>query len=328
MPRNEHAATLRDAVMKAGRELELLVAAIKRALHPNAKVESPGILKDRDTGEDREVDVLVTIPTGPQVILIAVECRDRAAKQDVTWIEQLIAKKESIGVDLMIAVTSSEFYRPALFKAAKRGVAVRQLVDGLAEEISSWAEEAYIEIRSLILWVSETILETKLRKVMAGPTLRFRTSKRDLDLDQVISLAVQPNIDACSKRLSKHGEKTRFNVKKSVDGLIVCLPYEVPVLAVQFECIIERRVENLPLASGFAYEDAESARRLMDGYRFGAPSGVSSEVLIDAETKHGRWVIDLRHVRGLCDSTILKAGKPVRLTSAEILTSQDPRGAA
>lgn len=123
--------------MKQGREFELLIARIKEMLHPEARVQSPARVPDRDTGEPREIDVGIWRQAEQGEIFIAVECRHRTAVQDVTWIEQLIAKKDSIGADLLIAVTSSAFTSPATVKAAKRGVLVRTLAPALAGEIRS-----------------------------------------------------------------------------------------------------------------------------------------------------------------------------------------------
>ena len=94
---------------RKGRELELLVKRIKEHRSPNATICSPEYVPDKDTGQPREVDVGIRVCRNNDSVFIAVECRDRVSVQTVEWIEQLICKKQSIGADVLVAVTSSRF---------------------------------------------------------------------------------------------------------------------------------------------------------------------------------------------------------------------------
>src|SRR4051794_21546791 len=105
-----------------GRSLELLVKRIKEHQSPGATIRSPEFVPDRDTAQPREVDVGIRVPRNGDSVFIALECRDRGSVQAVEWIEQLICKKQSIGADVLVAVTSSRFSKPARMKALKHGV--------------------------------------------------------------------------------------------------------------------------------------------------------------------------------------------------------------
>ena len=95
---------------KLGREFEKLVFEIEQALDKTgAIIKSPGYLIDKETDGKREVDVVIRINTGSTNLAIAIECRDRKAANDVRWIEELISKRNSINVDRMIAVSSSDW---------------------------------------------------------------------------------------------------------------------------------------------------------------------------------------------------------------------------
>lgn len=108
---------------RKGREFEKLIQRIERAINPKeTKVESPGYLKDIDTDKDREVDVLISYLDMPHPFLIAVECRDRQGNEDVTWIEQLIEKRNSVTVDKVIAVSSKGFSLGAIKKAKSHNI--------------------------------------------------------------------------------------------------------------------------------------------------------------------------------------------------------------
>src|SRR5262245_39374323 len=105
--------------MSAWRDFELLVARIEEWLGPKgATVKSPDYIADRVTGELREVDASIRLHAGSAPILVTVECRDRVSVQDVTWIEQIASKRDSVGAARTIAVSSSGFTGPARSKAA------------------------------------------------------------------------------------------------------------------------------------------------------------------------------------------------------------------
>ncbi|HEX7017418.1 MAG TPA: restriction endonuclease [Patescibacteria group bacterium] len=114
---------------RKGRNLEKLIKRIESAINTDdVKVESPGFLKDVDTGENREVDVVVRYLNQPHPFVIAIECRDREGNEDVTWIEQLIQKRASLVVDKVIAVSSTGFSEGAIKKAEKHGIKTLNLL--------------------------------------------------------------------------------------------------------------------------------------------------------------------------------------------------------
>ncbi len=84
-----------------------------------AAVKSPDRIPDKVTGEPREVDVSIRYKIGTSPVLITIECRDRSSKEDVRWIEQIAEKKHSIGASITVAVSSSDFTKPAINKAAR-----------------------------------------------------------------------------------------------------------------------------------------------------------------------------------------------------------------
>ena len=97
------------------------------SLDERFKVTSPAFLYDRAAGIEREIDVLVEY-TDEQGLLrkISIECRDRKATQNVMWIEQLQQKREDIGLDYIIATTTSKFSDAAIRKAKHHGVILEQ----------------------------------------------------------------------------------------------------------------------------------------------------------------------------------------------------------
>jgi hypothetical protein len=60
-------------------EFQRLIAAIQSHLDPGATVAESAMLKDRETGTPREVDVRVSGRVGGQCVEISIECSDRVA---------------------------------------------------------------------------------------------------------------------------------------------------------------------------------------------------------------------------------------------------------
>jgi len=124
---------------RSWRRFEELVARIERTLGPRgAVVKCPDHIPDKFTGQLREVDASVRFPIGTVEILITIECRDRSSVQDVTWIEQLPAKKDAVGAAKTVAVSSSGFTQPAIERAESLGIEVRQITEITDDDIFQW----------------------------------------------------------------------------------------------------------------------------------------------------------------------------------------------
>lgn len=133
---------------RPGRDFELLVARIEGWLVPKgAIVKSPDRIPDKDTGSLREVDASIRHQVGSSMVLIILECRERQEKQDVCWIEGLVSKRESVGADKIIAVSSSDFTDPAKEKAEAKGIELRLVNDITKEKAVSWVDRTKISFR-------------------------------------------------------------------------------------------------------------------------------------------------------------------------------------
>lgn len=130
------------------REFEALVSRIEEWLTPKgAVIKSPESIPDKITGEPRNVDATVRFQVGSAPILIAIECRKREQKEDVTWIEELAEKKRSIGADKMIAVSSSGFSAPAGKKAESCNIELRHVSEVTEQDVGLWAHKTVIRVR-------------------------------------------------------------------------------------------------------------------------------------------------------------------------------------
>lgn len=84
-------------------------------------------------GKKREVDISIRNKVGKHEFLTIIECRDRAEKGEIDWIEQIITK--TANANKVIAVSTSGFTDEAIIKANHYNVVLRKLRDFKAEEV-------------------------------------------------------------------------------------------------------------------------------------------------------------------------------------------------
>lgn len=112
---------------RLGRDFEMLIAMIQKLLVPRgAIIKSPDYLPDIYTSSKREVDASIRYTIGEEEVIIAVECRDRNKRQDVTWLEQLYGKKQSLGISKVICVSAEGFTADAIKKGEQFGIQLRR----------------------------------------------------------------------------------------------------------------------------------------------------------------------------------------------------------
>lgn len=92
-------------------------------------------LPDPDSPKNpRQIDILVEWDGRKTHI----ECRYRKAPQGSNWIEELYGRKASLNVDSIIGVSASGFTGPAIVKANRLGVILKDLNEITEQEIKSW----------------------------------------------------------------------------------------------------------------------------------------------------------------------------------------------
>lgn len=103
-----------------------------------ATVKCNDHLKDPDNPEQtRQIDV--SIMRGADLTIV--ECRHRNQPQDVTWIEELIGRRVSLGAVAAIAVSSSGFTSGALKKSKAYGILTRELRLITEAEVAGWGRQ-------------------------------------------------------------------------------------------------------------------------------------------------------------------------------------------
>jgi hypothetical protein len=131
-------------------EFQGIVARIYAALAAvdGATVEESALLKERNAHTQREVDVLVTTRLVGQEVRVAIEARDHARDQDITWVDSIIGKYANLPVDRVIAVSRSQFTDSARQKALQHRIELLTLAE--AEQVDWVSRVLPKEVRSLV----------------------------------------------------------------------------------------------------------------------------------------------------------------------------------
>jgi hypothetical protein len=156
-------------VPRAGRSLELLVQALEQLLAgAPVEIRSPDYIMGKKSETSREVDVSLRSQVGSVSVLVIIECRDRAQTQDVSWIEQLATKREDVGADKAVAVSTGGFSAGARNLARSKQVELRSL-----EEL-----EPYVVYH----WLADQTVDHRTRHVdVAGASFHLGESLTEID---------------------------------------------------------------------------------------------------------------------------------------------------
>jgi Restriction endonuclease len=180
---------------KAWRAFEQRVADIEKALSPRgARVTSPDWIRDLVTGQPREVDASIRMRVGSSDVLITVECRRRAHKEDVTWVEQLATKKNNIGASKTIAVSSTGFSSAAMDLARRSGIDLRRLEDRIEDElVASFTQGLKIELTEVNFAIRGVTIELEDGRTPSvedfAPELRNQVAQDSLRAPLVVEVS-------------------------------------------------------------------------------------------------------------------------------------------
>lgn len=279
---------------RKGRELELIVKQIKEAKFPDARVESPFSATDIDDGESREVDVGIVRTVEGTEILIAVEVRDRKAKEDKMWIEQLITKKQSIGADVLIAVTSSAFSKGAQIKAKKHGILLRRVEDFTTDEIQTLLDAAYIEVHAMKPLYSVKFFETYTPfplniDIHKAGFLNGKTGSVET-LPQMVSVCAYSLLGNLVKKIPQHDQSLVETYRLLPKQHYLRNGSElIQVKSIDVEIELTKYVNKVPVASYHAYKNDDTDDLIGEVVKYGDVSSMA----VDKETELATWDLNL-----------------------------------
>jgi len=100
--------------------LQKIVFGLERQVAGKAEVEQSPLLKDRVTGREREVDIVVSGWVGGRRIMIGVEVT--ASRADVGWVDEMVGKHRNLPTDKLVLFSQGGFTDGAIADAAAAGV--------------------------------------------------------------------------------------------------------------------------------------------------------------------------------------------------------------
>lgn len=104
-------------------DFQKLIKTIYEQIIPEGgSVTESGMIYDKESGIQREVDILVEYRYAGHDFSFIVECRDRSRNESIEWIDSLVGKTESLNVNKVIAVSSKAFSSSAIRKAQENGI--------------------------------------------------------------------------------------------------------------------------------------------------------------------------------------------------------------
>lgn len=101
-----------------------LITLLTIALAGKANVTESAMLRDRVTGERREVDVLVESTTASYQVSLGIEVISWRRPADTPWVEKMWAKHENLPIDKLVLVSEGGFSKAARRKAEFYGIEV------------------------------------------------------------------------------------------------------------------------------------------------------------------------------------------------------------
>lgn len=128
---------MRDEDMKPETDFERVMFIIEKALadKENITVESNKKLRDKDTSQMVEFDVIITYDQGHRKLIAGIECRDRSRPVQVDAVAAYSNKCRAANINYPIIASSKGFTKPAEKKATTLGI---QCLDITKAESVNW----------------------------------------------------------------------------------------------------------------------------------------------------------------------------------------------
>jgi Restriction endonuclease len=296
---------------------------IRQHQSPDATVLSPDFIADVDTGEQREVDIGIHVPTNQGETFIAIECRDRRAQQSVEWIEQLISKKNSVGANVLIAITASNFSRPARIKALRHGILLAKMSSKLPSELATLPTSLWLTVRNLSPVVQSLQIEAG-SPVHDDSLFRHKLASDVLTLPELVQVWMNPNLIRSLPKYIDDFAKAKF-VKfqlVDIDAWIVVGDEEFPITKAELILELNYGEEELTLRSMQELMALDSqAFGEATAYDFGSDSHQLSEVIQDHGSEEFRWDIlakPLLEEGKVLIGAGLRSSKPISITTMRL----------
>lgn len=134
---------------KRSNDFQQLIYLIHHQLASEATVTESKFLHDRAAGAEREVDIVIETQVGNYSVIIGIECQGRGRVASVEWVEQMVAKHQTLPTDKLILVSQSGFSPNAHKKAKALGIETMTLRQAVR---ANWNKLVNIAMMQLVKW--------------------------------------------------------------------------------------------------------------------------------------------------------------------------------
>src|SRR4030042_6889310 len=107
---------------KRSNKFQKLITAIHGCSANGVSVEESAFLVDRETGEKREVDIVLKSKLGDYPVVLSVEVNDRSRRAGSGWVEEMAGKHQALPTNKLVPGSRSGFTKQAMEKARVRRI--------------------------------------------------------------------------------------------------------------------------------------------------------------------------------------------------------------
>ncbi len=106
---------------KRSNDFQKLMHLLHRHFSSNAAVTESKMIRDRLTGREVEVDIVIETTVSDYPISVAIECISESRPATVEWIHEMKGKHDSLPLDKLVLVSQSGFTKRGLRKFGQCG---------------------------------------------------------------------------------------------------------------------------------------------------------------------------------------------------------------
>ncbi len=170
-----------------GREFEELVFWINSCLMGQGTIAQNVQIPDKDTKQLRQVDILITLKSGPYSPQIMIEVRNHKKKIDVKYIEEVASKKNSIGAAQAAIVSKSGFTKPALLKANAHCIKTFTYSEAIRLNWFTWLEDSLLYFDNHIFQILDiNFVMSQAEKNSGTPETRAKAEDCIITLNSMV----------------------------------------------------------------------------------------------------------------------------------------------
>lgn len=207
---------------KRSNEFQKLILHIHRQLSPNAKVTELRMLREINSGEEREVDIVIETASGQYNITVSVECLGQGRPADVTWVEQMWAKHQKLTTDKLVLISKSGFTSQALETGRMYNIDMLSLKEAI--------ESDWIELWSKLKKGRFEFIDLKYAYKVRYKDFESKTELPSLNPEQMVYFpdGVQVSFDVLVKSVIDEVKDTIFEAMKTNNKQDFTIDFSLP----------------------------------------------------------------------------------------------------